>query len=233
MKKYTAHASALLLLVLGLFSWSCDQEVGDELPLSFQQFSIYSDEMYTSEGGVFEKLILSPLVNDSIKTEVTIKYSQPARGQLTSDCYGEKKMCYVYEKGYIGDDSLTYTVCSDKICKTEKILLHIEERLDPSRCITKLGKDSLETTMNTPKEIKPFANDILFCADGSSYGPIVVQPQHGTLRFYDYGGTSYKSVTFIYTPNRNYVGDDSFTYRANIGSNRYEDMQVKVKVKAN
>ncbi|WP_165864852.1 Ig-like domain-containing protein [Rufibacter latericius] len=234
MKKYTAYVSALLLLVLGLFSWGCDQEQGDELPLSFQDFKIYPDEMYTlKNNGGWSTFELRPLVNDSIRTQVTIKYSQPVHGQLASGCNGGTEMCYVFKEDFVGDDSLTYTVCSDKICKTEKILLHIEEPLPTSQCISKLGADSLETTMNTPKEIKLFANDILFCPGGSSYGPIVVQPRHGSLRFYDYGGTSYKSVTFIYTPHANYVGEDSFTYRADMGYGVSQDMPVKVTVKAN
>ncbi len=222
------------MLGVALLTGSCDQEDGDKLPISFQEFKTFPDEIYTlKNGGTWGYFTLQPLVNDSIKTEVTITYGQPAHGQLTAGCNGQPEMCYVFKPNYVGDDSLTYTVCSDKICKTEKILIHVEEPLTASECISELKPDSLETTMNTPKEIKIFANDILFCPDGSSYGPIVVQPQHGSLRYYDYGGTSYKSVTFIYTPHRNYVGDDSFTYRADMGTGFNEDMVVKVKVKAN
>ena len=198
--------------------------------MSFRQFKLFPDEVYY----VYDKnagydLLLTPLTNDSLRTEVTLTYGQPVHGQLITGCWGKADgKCYIPDEGFFGTDSLTYTVCSDQTCLTETIRINVEAPSDYSTCVESLGADSLETTVNKPKEIKIFANDS-FCAF-LPYAPITVQPEHGTIRFYDYMG-SYKNPTFIYTPDRNFVGEDSFTYSVDFMSGM-QHMQVKVKVKA-
>lgn len=228
MKRYLASCIPLLFLLLGLLSWSCDHVDEDVIPVSFQEFKLYPDEVYyVYDRNVNYDLLLTPLRNDSLRTEVTLTYSQPVHGQLITGCWGEADgRCYIPNEGFFGVDSLTYTVCSNQTCITEKIKIIVEEPKDFSTCVESLGADSLETTINTPKEIKIFANDT-FCAF-LPYAPITIQPEHGTIRFYDHMG-SYKNPTFIYTPNKNFVGEDSFTYSVDFLSGM-QYMKVKVKV---
>ncbi|GHA70053.1 Ig-like domain-containing protein [Pontibacter akesuensis] len=230
MKRSINTCTPLLLLLLGLFSWGCDTFEEDVIPVSFHEFKLFPDEVYMFKNNDTVRLMLLPLVNDSLKAAVSVTYGQPRHGQVAPGIYvGEEyETFYIPATDFWGTDSLTYTVCSDAICKTEKIVIHVEESIDFSTCVEALGADSLETTSNTPKEIKIFANDS-FC-NFLPFAPVTIQPQHGTLRFYDYPG-SYKNPTFIYTPNRNFVGEDAFTYSVDFKSGM-QQMQVKIKVKA-
>ncbi|MDX5419613.1 MAG: hypothetical protein LPK09_10385 [Hymenobacteraceae bacterium] len=240
MKRYSIHSKMILLAVAGalLALWGCEQVEEDVIPISFQEFKLYPDELYMINlndvelgwGTERRKIVLTPMVNYSLKSKATLTYGQPKNGKLSTDCWGQAgSTCYQPNDGFYGTDSLTYTVCSDQVCKTETIRIHVERVPDPGNCVKSLGADFLETSVNTPGEIKIFANDE-FC-DQLPYAPVIQNPEHGTIRFYDYMG-SYKNTTFIYYPKKNFVGEDSFTYRVHWFGQDAEDVRVKITVKA-
>ena len=63
-------------------------------------------------------------------------------------------------------------------------------------------------------------------ADGSATAGLDYAPTNGTLTLSTNGG-------FIYMPNSNYFGSDSFTYRANDGSSNSAPATVTITVNAN
>lgn len=238
MDHYRALRWVLLLAVVGapLLLGGCEQVEEDVIPISFQEFTLYPDEIYVMNSNERElsspdlyRVVLTPLVNDSIRTKATLTFGQPLHGQLSTDCWGEVgSTCYQPSGDFSGVDSLTYTVCSENICKSATIRINVEKLPDLGTCVKSLGADSLETYVNTPNEIKIFANDE-FC-DQLPYAPVIKYPDHGTIRFYDYMGT-YRNTTFVYYPNKDFVGEDYFVYRVNWFGGEAEDMRVKITVK--
>ena len=198
------------------------------VPISFQEFQLLTDEVYSYKDRTIE---LYPLLNDSLRTEFTLSYNNPAVGELVPDINGEGTMGYKPLAGYAGLDSLTYQVCTESTCKTAKIRLIIESPADPTNCTTMLQGESVETKVNTPIEIRPFMNDVL-CFEYMFGGISVDQPEHGVFYTVQYNEHP-KSWIYIYHPNKNFRGQDEIRYRyyTNPNLSTYIEATAKITVR--
>ncbi|WP_242929198.1 cadherin-like domain-containing protein [Pontibacter vulgaris] len=210
MRSHLSRLRMLQVFVGLLLLWGCDTATSDVLPSFFREFKLYADEIYTFNSNNDYILRLDPLVNDSIKAEVNVTYSQPLHGRLLPEFDGPGTMGYKPNQNFYGADSLEYTVCLNNDCQTEKIKLIVEQPYDPATCQTQLNGETLETTKNTSKQLRIFLNDVI-CY--STIGGIAVyKPEKGTFEEIQYAG-SYKNTIYVYIPPKDFVGEDSFRYR--------------------
>ncbi|MFD2515561.1 Ig-like domain-containing protein [Pontibacter locisalis] len=231
MKRVLLKTVFLQLFIGTMLMAGCDDAIEDIVPASFNDFKLFPDEIYTFNSNNGWILRLDPLANDSLKTEAVVTYSQPVNGELFPNFDGPGTMGYKPKNNYFGLDSLTYTVCTKDLCKTEKITLIVEQPFDPVTCVTSLAPDSLETTRNTPKGIRIFLNDIV-CYNDKYGGTEIRSPEKGTFNTIDYSG-SYKNTIYMYYPPKNFVGQDSFRYKVYTSRDRstFQEIVVKVTVK--
>jgi len=133
--------------------------------------------------------------------------SGPDHGSLAGS---GKSFIYTPNNNYVGDDSFTFKVndgTADSDIATVKITV---TALNDSPVA---AKQNMTTPEDTPKSITLSGSD----PDGDALSYILLsQPGYGTL-----AGTG---NVLTYTPNENYVGDDSFTFKVNDGT---EDSQTK------
>lgn len=230
MKGYLSKLRKLFLLAGSiLLAISCDKVMDDVLPIAFQDFQLFPDDVYLINGNNDWINRLDPLINDSIKGSANVTFSKPLHGRLSVEADGDTY--YKPDTNFFGVDSLIYTVCSPEKCKSEKIRLYVEEPLNPNNCTTILGADSLETTKNTSKTIRIFMNDVI-CP--GMVGWSIFKPEKGTYESVAYSG-ALKNVIYIYYPPKNFTGEDSFKYRIHPDPDNYYgnylEMVVKVTVK--
>jgi hypothetical protein len=230
MNSYFSTYKELFLLAVSILLFdSCDKVTDDVLPLSYQDFQLYPDDIYLFNGNTGSLVRLDPLGNDSLKSSAKVTFTQPLHGKLSIQPDGDTY--YTPDMNFIGTDSLMYTVCSPGTCKSEKIRLFVEKPFDPNHCTNSLGADSLETTRNTPASIRIFMNDIICSA---FVGRSIYKPEKGTFKLVEYSG-SYKNTIYMYYPPKGFVGEDSFKYRIHPDPNNHDkvylEMVVKVKVK--
>jgi hypothetical protein len=230
MKFYFVTYKKLFLLAVSVLLFnSCDKVTDDILPISFQDFQLYPDEIYLFNGNSGSLVRMDPLGNDSLKSSAKVTFTQPVHGKLSIQPDGDTY--YTPDNDFYGTDSLIYTVCSPNICKSEKIRLVVEKPYDPNNCTNFLGADSLETTKNTPASIRIFMNDII-CS--GFVGRSIYKPEKGFFKTVEYSG-SYKNTIYIYYPPKDFVGEDTFKYRIHPDPANFDkvylEMVVKVKVK--
>jgi pullulanase-type alpha-1,6-glucosidase len=134
---------------------------------------------------------------DALDFSVT---TNPVHGVLSGSA---PTLTYTPAPNYNGDDSFTFTVCDPApLCATGTVTLTVGVVNDAP-----VAQDAAITTNeDTPVSILLGASDV----DNDPLTFTVVDaPQHGVL-----GGIA---PTLIYTPNADYHGSDSFTFRANDG----------------
>jgi len=130
------------------------------------------------------------------------------------------KVTYVPTANYYGTDSFTYTVKDDNglVSNVATVSIIVVDVAEPNH--KPLAQEqNLSTKEDTKLSIilvgTDEENDLL------SY-IIVTQPNHGTLN-----GTA---PNIIYTPNNNYVGHDSFSFKVNDGKINSSDAIVSIEV---
>lgn len=152
--------------------------------------------------------------------------SQPSHGHATLRKYeqpggGQAYFSFEYEstEGYIGDDSFTYTVSDDHGGTTDPLTLPVKVVApQPPQCSQ---QDTVKMHPNHTRGL------MLLCLTGSSFGgggkppkySIVDPPKHGTLSELKSNGAG----SVVYTPDHDFEGDDSFTFK---GSNSAGDSNV-------
>jgi VCBS repeat-containing protein len=134
--------------------------------------------------------------------------SGPSHGTLTFNPDGS--FVYTPSANYNGSDSFTYVANDGTInSNTATVFLSISSVNDAPVA----SNDSYATNEDTPLTVPAngvLANDV--DVDGDPLTALLVTgPLHGTLSLNADG-------SFVYTPNANYNGTDSFSYRANDGS---------------
>jgi len=194
---------SLVVLVVGLTS--CDDSFEDKIPKNFFVIQLNPDVIYLYPGSEYG-VRLDPMVNDSIKVEVTISYSTPTNGTLTF--IQNEGWFYKPNPGFIGIDNITYTVCHQNKCYSASITLHVEAPLDLANCITEVNNESVTTKRDQPIGIPIFRNDVACPFQGSS----VFAPTKGTFTTYTYSG-SFKNIVYVYYPPKGFTGTDQFKYR--------------------
>ena len=174
-----------------------------------------ADAYTTNEDTLLSVATLGVLAND---TDVdgnpltSILVSGPSHGSLTFNANGS--LSYTPNTNYNGSDSFTYKA-NDGSLDSAPILvsLTITAVNDPPVSDPSAAADAYTTLEDTVLNVPApgvLANDT--DVDGDALTSILVSgPSHGSLTFNADG-------SFSYTPNLNYNGPDSFTYKANDGS---------------
>ena len=122
----------------------------------------------------------------------------PAHG--TAILTGNGMVVYTPAPGFTGEDSFTYLLSDGLLTSTATVSMHVGNAPPDAE------PQAVTTNEDTPVNISLTASD----ADGDTLTVIIVTPpQHGTL-----GGT-FPNLT--YTPNANFNGSDSFTYKVSDG----------------
>ena len=106
-KPLVLYCTATLLCLI----WTgCDDDLTDKVPSSFLMVQVNADDIYLyNNGGNPYGVRLDPLVNDSIKVDVTVSYSTPTFGTISF--IQNEGWFYKPNDGFVGTDNLTYTVC--------------------------------------------------------------------------------------------------------------------------
>ncbi|MFD3001840.1 hypothetical protein ACFS7Z_15810 [Pontibacter toksunensis] len=239
MKNVTAVRKAFFLAMAGAFLGlcGCEEVEEDVAPVTFTNFKLNDDLLYvynTKDSRVYSA------VNDTVEIYDKITYNQPVHGELYPNYAhdNEKIMGYKPAPGYVGLDSATYEVCSGGICKTAMIRFVVEAPpfSDPYMCQTLLTADTLVTTRNQSKAIRVFLNDVICFYPNSSWAVKFMGPDNGKMDHMNYW-EGVKNEVFIYRPNKNFVGEDTFTYRVyphgddGPNSTDYQEVNVKIIVK--
>src|SRR5205823_4491980 len=133
----------------------------------------------------------------------------PANGTLTLNANGS--FTYTPALNFNGSDSFTYKA-NDGTADSNVATVTLKVRRAKDRPTA--ANDSYSTAEDTPLTIAAAAGVLVndTDVDGNALTALVVtQPAHGTL-------TLNADGSFTYTPNANFNGSDSFTYKANDGS---------------
>jgi hypothetical protein len=196
------YLTMLVLLVLV----SCNDEIEDTLPKSFFLIQLNPDDIYIYNSGNPIGVRLDPLVNDSIKVEVTITYSTPLFGSI--QFIENEGWFYKPNSDFIGIDNITYTVCYQGNCYSASITMHVEEPLNLEECTFAINGESATTKKDQPVSIPIFHNDQVCPYLGSSLSA----PEKGKFTTYSYSGT-FKNIYYVYFPPKGFTGTDRFKYR--------------------
>ena len=147
-------------------------------------------------------ITIEPLTNDTDVDGDTLSiksFTQPKHGTLTQK---ENTLVYAPNKDYNGEDSFGYTLTDGNATAKANITLTITPVNDAP--IAQEGSQTLNE--DTPTPIVFPAHDV----DGDALQfAIHDNPKHGSLR--EQGGQ------WVYTPNKDYNGQDLFTYTATDG----------------
>jgi VCBS repeat-containing protein len=149
--------------------------------------------------------------------------SSPAHGTLTLDVDG--RITYTPEPDFYGTDSFTYTA-SDGVAESEPATVTIEVRPVNDAGPT-ASADSYVTDEDTPLNIAApgiLENDTDVDRDAFT-ATVESGPGHGSLELNADG-------SLTYTPDPDYNGTDSFTYRASDGELDSEPATVAIAVRA-
>jgi VCBS repeat-containing protein len=138
---------------------------------------------------------------DDSPTLTAIKYTDPTHGTVTLNSNGS--FVYTPVANYYGPDSFTYYANDGQFNSN---IATVNLTVTPVNDAPVANDQSVSTTQET-------AVDILLTATDLEANPltwiIVSQPSHGIL-----SGTA---PAVKYTPNWNYIGEDSFTFKVNDG----------------
>jgi hypothetical protein len=186
---------------------ACEDNFEDTIPESFYKIQLNPDEIYIYTGGPSYGTRLDPLLNDSIKVDVTVSYSTPTAGIISF--IPNEGWFYKPNDGFIGVDNFDYTVCLNGTCDSAPIKMHVETPLDPNTCTYLVQGETVETLKNQPVEIRIYMNDIV-CP--SYLGNSISSPEKGTFNVYSYSGTI-KNIVYVYFPPKGFVGTDRFKYK--------------------
>jgi len=140
--------------------------------------------------------------------------SGPTKGTLSGPLPG--LLTYTPNANYNGSDSFTFKV-NDGVFDSNIATVTIQ--IDPVNDAPIANNQSVTVVEDTPKAITLTATDVE--NDPLTY-TIVAQPLHGVL-----SGTG---ANITYTPNADYVGSDSFTFRANDGTLNSNTATVSINV---
>src|SRR5437899_1789447 len=124
-------------------------------------------------------------------------------------CWYRFSLTYNQTSNYNPTDMFFYSASHDKACSgIATVRITVGDLNDAPVAINDSYTTAEDTTMNV-SATGVLANDGDIDGD-TLYAVLVSQPTHGSLRFNTDG-------SFSYTPTSNFVGTDSFTYKANDG----------------
>ncbi len=153
----------------------------------------------------------------------------PSDGTATVN--GDGTITYSPDTGFSGDDTFTYEVCDGAaLCDTAEVTVTVSasptsdpETSDPVNAAPTAVDDSATTTKGKPVTIDVLAND----TDDGDLDPSDVSvsssPEHGTA-------TVGSDGRIVYTPEGDFTGTDTFTYKVCDGEQRCDTATVTVTV---
>lgn len=185
---------------------ACDDSLDDAIPKSFAAILVNPDYIYVINSGDPNGVRLDPLLNDSIKVDVSVSYSTPTSGTISF--IPNEGWFYRPDADFTGLDDITYTVCHLNECRSALITMVVEPPADLNNCTFEIKGESVETLKDQPISIRIFANDVVCPYQGSSLS----SPEKGTFGTFSYSG-SFKNIVYVYYPPKGFVGTDRFSYR--------------------
>jgi VCBS repeat-containing protein len=155
-----------------------------------------------------DTLLPITLVGSDVDGPVTnfVVFSQPLQGLLSGT---GANLTYTPTNNYFGPDSFTFTVNDGSLTSA---VATVNITVLPVNDAPVAGDDAYSTPKNIPLSISAagiLANDTDVESNALT-AMLTTDVVHGTLSLSTNGG-------FTYTPSNNYVGPDSFTYRASDG----------------
>jgi hypothetical protein len=213
------------LAVLLMFAFAaCDEEYRDIVPESFFMIQVNPDDIYMINSGNPMGVRLDPLVNDSIKVDVTIAYSVPRFGNISF--VDNEGWFYKPNAGFYGIDNITYNVCYEGKCYSASITMYVEQPYDPANCTYAINGEAVETQKDQPLAIRIFDNDVT-CP---YYGSSISAPENGRFTTYTYSG-SFKNTVYVYYPPKGFVGTDRFKYKLYTSDGRILETYCTITIK--
>ncbi|AMO60359.1 putative outer membrane adhesin like protein [Mycolicibacterium phlei] len=166
---------------------------------------VAQDDSYTiNEDSVLTGNVLSNDTDKDNNPLTATLVSPAANGTVTLNADGT--FTYIPNSGFHGEDSFTY-IASDNAADSEVATVRITVRDINHAPVA--ANDTFTTNEDTPKTGSVLDNDT--DSDGDPLtAQLVSGPSNGTLTLNPDG-------TFSYTPNANFHGVDSFTYKASDG----------------
>ena len=139
--------------------------------------------------------------------------SEPLHGKLSGDAPNLK---YTPNENYNGPDNFNYSVNDSK---SESFAANVSINVKSINDAPTAKSENVTTQEDTPVPINLIASD----PDGDTMTYIIVSPpSHGVL--------SSILPNTIYTPNNNYNGSDSFTYKVSDGKNESAITEVSITI---
>ncbi len=160
-------------------------------------------------------VVLSATDSNAFEVPLTYAYSQPAHGTVTGTA---PNVTYTPNANYTGPDSFTFTA-TDVYATSSATTVSIT--VNNTNDAPVASDASYSTGKNAPVSATGVATDP--DSDPLTY-TVVTPPAHGTL-----SGTA---PSWVYTPAENYVGSDSFTFKANDGHEDSNTATVSLTVMA-
>ena len=147
--------------------------------------------------------------------------SGPAHGSLALNPDGS--LSYMPERDYNGSDSFEYRASDGADSGTATVTIDVKAANDaPGAAADSYATDE-DTQLDVDAAAGVLANDS--DVDGDATPALVSGPGHGSLELRDDG-------SFSYSPDRDYNGTDSFSYRASDATLESEPVTVTIEVKA-
>jgi len=169
---------------------------------------IAEDDAYTTDEN--QPLQISPagvLANDSDLDGDALTasvFTGPANGTLTLSADGS--FLYTPNTGFAGTDTFTYAANDSSEAATAVVTITVNDIVQPPLTHGDAYSVAEDAVLNVGVSRGVLAND--FDPQGTTItAEVITPPQHGQLILQADG-------SFQYTPNANYHGSDSFTYRA-------------------
>jgi hypothetical protein len=186
------------ILIIGLLLLFVAQASGNSPPVAVPES--FETHMGTTTSG-------DVLSEDSLEV---IKHTEPSHGTLILD-YATGEFEYTPNAGFVGQDRFTYQAkVSDTGVETDwvEVTIDVINELPIANC------DMAETSQGKAVDIYVLANDFDL-PDNLGYSDDIILewytwPSHGNLVWNP--TENYPDSTFTYTPNVDFVGQDSFTY---------------------
>jgi len=166
-------------------------------------FEAIDDETDTN---VNEPVTINVLENDNNNSDCKLGdlalsiVSQPSNGTVTINADGTFE--YTPNEDFVGQDSFEYEVCCLSVCDVAIVTININDAMPMA------NNDQVSTEENVPVTINILENDDPFfqnCDIDDLTIEIVSAPFSGLVAIF-----SIDSI--VYTPNENFVGEDSFEY---------------------
>lgn len=168
--------------------------------VAFGQSVIANDDVATTD--VNTAITILVLVNDEGSNLSLTLNQQPNNGQ--ANLANNTSITYTPSANYVGIDSFTYLITNVITNQSSEATVTVNVIGEPPPLI-EIANDIDTTVLNTPITIAVLANDI---GTNLSFLNISSPPSNGTAVF------NSDSNNIIYTPNADFIGTDTFEYKA-------------------